>query len=96
MNCVRFRAQLVLRTYSERVILDGKSVMSNPRGIHNPKSVALTLSHIDAGPRHLRTSNITSNTVDHRRVRYGFDIPHICGGEIGRGGLNIYLGHISM
>ena len=96
MNCVRFRAQLVLRTYSERVILDGKSVMSNPRGIHNPKSVALTLSYIDAGPRYLRTANIASNTVDHCRIRYGFDIILIVRGEKGCGGLNIYLGHINM
>ena len=77
MICVRLSAQLVLRTYSERVTLDGKSVLSNPRGIHNPKSVALTLSHIDAGPRHLRTSHIASNTVNHRCIRYGFDISDI-------------------
>ena len=85
-------AQL-LRTYSERVTLNGKSVMGNSRGIDNSKSVALTLSHIEAGPRHLRTANIAPNAVDHRRIRHGFDIIQIVCGEIGRSGLDMRLVH---
>ena len=67
--------------------------MSNARGIHNPKSVALTLSDIDAGPRHLRAANIAPNAVDHGRIRDAFEIIRIIYGEIGCGGLNNYLVH---
>ena len=82
-----------VHTHSERVVRDGKSVISNAGGIHNPKSVALTLSDIDAGPRHLRAANIAPNPVDHGRIRDAFEIVRIIYGEIGCSGLNNYLVH---
>ena len=73
------------------MILDGKSVVSNARGIHDPEPVALALSDIDAGPRHLRTVNIASNAIDHRRIWHRLDIIDIGCREIGFGRLDMRL-----
>ena len=67
--------------------LDGETIASVPRGIHNPHAIAFALLNIDAAPWHLGPSDVAPGAIDETRVGNTFVREGIAGIEILGGGL---------
>ena len=67
--------------------LDGETVLSVPRCIHNPHAIALALLDIDTTPRHLGPSDEAPGAIDETRIGNTFVRDDIAGIEILGGGL---------
>lgn len=67
--------------------LDGKTIASDPRGIHNPQAISFAFHYIDAAPGHLGPSDVAPSTVDETRVGNALVSGYIRGREESRSGL---------